>query len=62
MQCRVFSGFHAVSSSAASPRRNAVPWDALVGFLPEAAHGVTQVLQDVFRTALSDLAGSFLGE
>lgn len=57
-----FSGFHDVSSSDESPGCDADPLDALDGFLPEAAHSVTQDQQDVFRTALSDLAGSFLGE
>lgn len=59
-----FSGFHDVSSSDESPGGDADPLDALDGFLSAApsGHSATQDQEDVYRTALSDLAGSFLGE
>lgn len=59
-----FSGFHDVSSSDESPGGDGDPLDVLDNLLPEAhsVPSVPQDQQDVFQTALSDLAGSFIGE
>ena len=60
-----FSGFHDVSSSDESSDGDADPMEALDGLLSAAAHpasSASQEQQEMFQTALSDLAGSFIGE